>query len=48
MLQTPGRVPHLSAVQQLGAVKAEEAFRGVGLPAVVLVVVSFMAILGFF
>lgn len=37
----------LSAVQQLGAVRTEGAFRGVGLLAVVLPVVSFMAILFF-
>lgn len=47
MLQTHGRVSPLSAVQQLGAVRAEGVFRGMDFPAVVLLVVSFIAILFF-
>lgn len=40
VLQTHGRVSPLSAVHQLRAVRAEGAFRGVGLPAVVLLVLQ--------
>lgn len=43
MLQTHASV----AVQQLGAVRAEGAFRDVGLPAAVLLVISFMGLLFF-